>query len=63
MTLPRLALTMGDVAGIGPEITAKSLLAHDDLRSRCVPVVIGDEAAMRRGVANVGGDPDKVRVI
>lgn len=63
MTLPRLALTMGDVAGIGPEITAKSLLGHDDLRSRCIPIVIGDEAAMRRGVANVGGDPDKVRVI
>jgi 4-hydroxythreonine-4-phosphate dehydrogenase len=54
---------MGDVAGIGPEITAKSLLGHDDLRSRCIPIVIGDEAAMRRGVANVGGDPDKVRVI
>ena len=63
MTLPRLALTMGDVAGIGPEITAKSLLGHDDLRTRCLPIVIGDEAAMRRGVANVGGDPDKVRVI
>jgi 4-hydroxythreonine-4-phosphate dehydrogenase len=63
MTLPRLALTIGDVAGIGPEITAKSLLGHDDLREKCIPIVIGDEAAMRRGVANVGGDPDKVRVI
>ena len=63
MTLPKLALTIGDVAGIGPEITAKSLLGHDDLRSKCIPVVIGDEAAMRRGVASVGGDPDTVRVI
>ncbi|MCH1881371.1 4-hydroxythreonine-4-phosphate dehydrogenase PdxA [Agrococcus sp. ARC_14] len=63
MTLPRLALTLGDVAGIGPEITAKSLLGHDELRARCIPVVIGDEAAMRRGVADVGGDPDVVRVI
>lgn len=63
MTLPRLALTIGDVAGIGPEITAKTLLGHDDLREKCIPVVIGDEAAMRRGVSNVGGDPDKVRVI
>jgi 4-hydroxythreonine-4-phosphate dehydrogenase len=63
MTLPRLALTIGDVAGIGPEITAKALLGHDDLRARCIPVVIGDEAAMRRGVSNVGGDPDAVRVI
>ncbi|MBD8660607.1 4-hydroxythreonine-4-phosphate dehydrogenase PdxA [Frigoribacterium sp. CFBP 8754] len=63
MTLPRLALTLGDVAGIGPEITAKTLLHHDDLRERAVPVVIGDEAAMRRGVVAVGGDPDLVRVI
>ena len=63
MTLPRLALTIGDVAGIGPEITAKTLLGHDDLRLKCIPVVIGDEAAMRRGVLNVGGDPDAVRVI
>lgn len=62
-TLPKLALTIGDVAGIGPEITAKSLLGHDDLRSRCVPIVIGDEGSMRRGVANVGGNPDAVRVI
>lgn len=63
MTIPTLALTMGDVAGIGPEITAKSLLGHDDLRAECRPIVIGDEAAMRAGVTNVGGDPDKVRVI
>lgn len=63
MTLPRLALTLGDVAGIGPEITAKTLLGHDDLRLKCIPVVIGDEAAMRRGVLNIGGDPDAVRII
>lgn len=63
MTLPRLALTIGDVAGIGPEITARTLLGHDDLRLKCIPVVIGDEAAMRRGVLNVGGNPDAIRVI
>lgn len=63
MTLPRLALTIGDVAGIGPEITAKTLLGHDELRLKCIPVVIGDEAAMRRGVLDVKGDPDAVRVI
>jgi 4-hydroxythreonine-4-phosphate dehydrogenase len=63
VTLPRLALTLGDVAGIGPEITARALLGHGDLRLRCRPVVIGDEAAMRLGVLNVGGDPGAVRVI
>ncbi|MFJ6280214.1 MULTISPECIES: 4-hydroxythreonine-4-phosphate dehydrogenase PdxA [Arthrobacter] len=63
MTIPTLAVTLGDVAGIGPEITAKSLLGHDDVRTRCRPIVIGDEAAMRRGVEHVGGNPDQVRVI
>jgi 4-hydroxythreonine-4-phosphate dehydrogenase len=60
---PILALTLGDVAGIGPEITAKTLLGHADLRSECVPVVIGDADAMRRGVRAIGGDPSAVRVI
>jgi 4-hydroxythreonine-4-phosphate dehydrogenase len=60
---PVLALTLGDVAGIGPEITAKTLLGHADLRNECVPIVIGDAGAMRRGVATMGGDPSVVRVI
>ncbi|KAD3514961.1 4-hydroxythreonine-4-phosphate dehydrogenase PdxA [Arthrobacter yangruifuii] len=63
MSNPVLAVTLGDVAGIGPEITAKALLGHDDLRLECTPIVIGDEAAMRAGVVNVGGDPDVVHVL
>jgi 4-hydroxythreonine-4-phosphate dehydrogenase len=38
---PRLAITMGDAAGIGPEIVIKAL-AHPDLYARCRPFVIGD---------------------
>ena len=60
---PVLALTLGDPAGIGPEITAKTLLRHAELRDECVPVVVGDAEAMRRGVKISGGDPDAVRVI
>ena len=60
---PVLAVTLGDVAGIGPEITARTLLRHADLRDECVPVVIGDADAMRRGVQTMGGDPSAVRVI
>ncbi|MCP2267457.1 4-hydroxythreonine-4-phosphate dehydrogenase PdxA [Promicromonospora thailandica] len=63
MSIPTLAVTLGDVAGIGPEITAKALLGHDDLRQRCVPVVVGDADAMRRAVSATGGDPAAVRVI
>ena len=63
MTKPVLAVTLGDVAGIGPEITARTLLLHPELRDNCVPVVIGDLDAMRRGVSHIGLDPDVVRVI
>ena len=60
---PVLAVTLGDVAGIGPEITAKTLLQHPELRERCVPVVVGDADAMRAGVTRAGLDADSVRVI
>src|SRR5690349_21246054 len=61
--LPVLALTPGDVAGIGPEITAKTLLQHAELRDICVPVVLGDADAMRLGATRAGLDPDAVRTI
>ena len=60
---PVLAVTLGDVAGIGPEIVAKTLLQHRDLREKCVPVVVGDADAMRAGALRAGLDPDTVRVI
>jgi 4-hydroxythreonine-4-phosphate dehydrogenase len=60
---PVLAITLGDVAGIGPEITAKALLNHPDLREKCVPVVAGDADAMRAGATRAGLDPGPVRVI
>jgi len=62
-SLPVLALTLGDVAGIGPEITAKTLLLHPELREICIPVVIGDADAMRIGAVRAGLDPETVRVI
>ena len=63
MSIPVLALTLGDVAGIGPEITAKALLQHPDLRCDCIPVVVGDADALMRGVRIAGGDPAAVRKI
>ena len=55
--LPLLGVTIGDVAGIGPEITAKALLHHSDLRRLCRPIAIGDAGALRRAIKLVGGDP------
>jgi len=63
MDKPVLAVTVGDVAGIGPEITAKALTGHDALRDECVPVVVGDIGALRRAVEIDGGDPNSVTVI
>ena len=62
-SLPVLAVTLGDVAGVGPEITAKTLLLHPDLREVCVPVVVGDADAVRLGAERSGLDPAAVRVV
>lgn len=61
--IPTLAVTLGDVAGIGPEITAKMLLGHDGLRERARLFVIGDAGALRKAVRAIGGDEGRVRVI
>lgn len=39
--LPKIAISMGDPAGIGPEIIIKVLL-DAEIRSACIPVIIGD---------------------
>jgi 4-hydroxythreonine-4-phosphate dehydrogenase len=44
---PVIAVTMGDPAGIGPEITVKALL-KPEVRGVCKPVVIGDLGILRR---------------
>src|SRR3712207_3677276 len=39
--LPRIGITMGDPAGIGPEVVLKAV-AEEEVRRACVPVIIGD---------------------
>ena len=53
-----LAITMGDAAGIGPEIIAKFFRDRPSERA----VVIGDAGAMRRAAALVPGCPAVVEV-
>lgn len=50
---PILAITMGDPAGVGPEITAKALV-RDEVWICCHPLVIGDVETLRRAVALLG---------
>lgn len=48
--LPRLAITMGDPAGVGPEIISAAWQSQR-LHDACQPVVIGSAATMRKAVA------------
>jgi len=47
ISLPRIALTMGDPAGVGPEVCLH-LLASDEIARQCVPVLFGDAGILRR---------------
>jgi 4-hydroxythreonine-4-phosphate dehydrogenase len=46
MAGPIIGITMGDPAGVGPEIVMKALAAHE-VYELCRPVVIGDAARLR----------------
>src|SRR4051812_46114432 len=53
MALPRIAVTMGDPAGVGPELCLR-LLADERVRAFCVPVVIGDAGVLNRVAKQLG---------
>ena len=61
MHKPLLALTMGDPAGVGPEIVARACLDPAVL-SVCRPLVVGHADVLRRAVDRTGGDVG-VRII
>src|SRR5437773_717730 len=52
MKKPYLGLTMGDPAGIGPEVIAKAL-ARPEVRRLCHPIVIGSMAVMEHTVRSL----------
>lgn len=52
-TLPRIALTFGDVAGIGPEVIARAV-AGTELYEWCRPLVTGHPAVLERALRLVG---------
>lgn len=58
---PILAITMGDVNGVGPEILAKALV-RDELWRCCRPLVIGSADALRRAQSLAPGGPEPVAV-
>ena len=50
---PILAITMGDPAGIGPEIVVRAL-SHESTYQKCRPIVTGDANVMRKAVSLLG---------
>jgi 4-hydroxythreonine-4-phosphate dehydrogenase len=53
MTRPTIAITMGDPAGIGPEVIMKAF-AHPEMHAMCNPLVIGDANRLRQAGRIVG---------
>lgn len=53
--LPRIGITIGDAAGIGPEVVVKAL-SGGALADRCRPVLIGDAAVVRDAAERFGTD-------
>ena len=58
---PVVGITIGDAAGIGPEISLKAV-ADDEVRNRCRPVLIGDLSYLKNTSAGLGLDIDLVAI-
>ncbi len=58
LPLPRVAVTLGDPAGIGPEVVAKALTREPDLATRCQLTVVGPESSIRAALTQYGGSAD-----
>jgi 4-hydroxythreonine-4-phosphate dehydrogenase len=59
MNRPKIAITMGDAAGVGPEVIVKAL-AHSDMYELCRPLVVGDARRLVKA-ARIVGAPIGVR--
>ncbi len=59
--LPIVAVTMGDGAGVGPEVTVAGLL-DETVTARCLPVAIGDAGRLRQAAEILGLPAEVVAV-
>jgi len=51
----RIAITVGDMAGIGPEVVLKSLMTSE-VSDVCVPIIISDASAMKENGGSIGDE-------
>lgn len=54
-TRPLIAMTIGDVAGIGPEVVARAVV-DPRVNELCRPLVVGHPAVLKRAVDLIGAD-------
>jgi 4-hydroxythreonine-4-phosphate dehydrogenase len=59
MNRPRVGITMGDPAGVGPEVVMKAL-AHREVCEICRPVVIGDRRRLEKAAHISRIDPGAI---
>lgn len=59
---PVIGITMGDAAGIGPEIIVKAL-RKETIYETCNPIVIGDAKILRRAAGMVQADEIRIRTV
>ena len=53
--LPVLVISMGDPAGVGPEVVLKALISPE-IQGICAPLVVGDVNVMQHAVKTLGLD-------
>jgi 4-hydroxythreonine-4-phosphate dehydrogenase len=59
--MKKLAITIGDPGGVGPEIIVKAL-SSPEVRSQCTPIVIGDSSVMEEAFS-LCNSPLRLRII
>ena len=52
--LKKIGITLGDPAGIGPEIVLKALSGHPEIYEKALPVVFGSRAVLDAAMRNLG---------
>ena len=53
MSLPKIAVTMGDPAGVGPEVCLH-LLQNAEVAELCLPIVFGDRVVLEQAAGQCG---------
>lgn len=59
--MKKIAITMGDPGGVGPEIILKALNSSE-VRRCCNPIVIGDESVLKESLGLLKNYP-RLRII